>query len=439
MNAHFLRAQVLFEQRRYKDAAEQYQLALGTEPDNALYHAALANALIRSDRPQQALESARTALSKDPSSAFAHWIMAAVQLDRGQLAEAEQAIRSAIELEPDDADNYGLLARIHYERQNYDATLKAAEAGLELDASNDLCLTFRSRALMGLGHKAEARRDADTLLADDPNDTWNHCLRGDQLLAEGDHEVARRHYLEALRIDSRNAAARYGLALSLKARSPVFSLLLRGLLHLDRYSARLVWLLLILLVLGVQVGNRWADAHPQWLMPYEAAKALFWAATILLFVANPLFDLVLRFDRESRNVLTEDEVRASNWHLVCFGFAALCGLWAALGKTVFLSRILGVTALYFTRAVSEVFEATPGYARRRMAALAITAATMLVLTPPILIAGILWLKSMNQIRLAPAFVGKVLWIPIAVMGFTVFVDNIRAYFEKRRPDEGRFE
>jgi tetratricopeptide (TPR) repeat protein len=409
MNAHFLRGQVLLRQQRYKDAVGQLQLALSEEPDNGLLHALMANALLRCDRWQLALNSATTALTKDPACAFAFWIMAMVRLERRQFAEAEQAIESAIELEPDDAANHGVLSRLHYERRDYSAALEAANAGLASGPSDDLCLTFRSRALMALGRANEARSDANTLLADDPDDSWNHCLRGDQLLAEGDYNGARRHYLEALRIDSHNAAARYGLAVSLKARSPIYSLLLRGLLGVDRYSGRALWFVVIVILVGMRLGDRWTNAHPEWLVPYEAAKALLWGAAIVLFLANPVFDLVLRFGRESRHVLTEDEIKATNWYLVCFGFAALCGVWAATGNMTLLARTLGVTALYLTRAVDETFEATPGYVRRRMATLSAVAGGGVVLTPVILFAGVFWLGYNRELQMLPRFVFAVSW------------------------------
>ena len=434
MNAHSLRGQVLMEQQRYKEAAEEFKLAITEEPDDAFGHASLANALLLSGRPTQALESVGTALQKDASCAFAFWVMAMLRMERQEWTEAEQAIRSAIELEPDDASNHGLLARIHCERRNFEAALQAANAGLALDAQDDLCLTFRSRALMGLGRAAEARQDADTLLADDPEDDWNHCLRADQLLAARDYEGARRHYLEALRIDSRNAAARHGLALSLKARSPVFSLLLRALVQLDRCSAWASWMVIILLFVSMRIGRALTRAHPEWLVPYEAALALVWGVTILMFIANPVFDLVLRFDRETRHVLTEDEIKATNWYLVCFGFAALCAVWATFGKAAFLARICGLTALYLTRAVTEVFEASPGYVRRRMSSLTIAAGSAVVLTPVFLGMGAIWLLSSKQAHLLPRLAMVGLSMPLAVMLFTAFVDDIRQYFEKRRPD-----
>ena len=433
MNAHFLRGQVLQRQQRYKEAAAEYQLAIGEDPDNPVYHAVYASALLQCDRWHEALERATTALTKDPSCAFVHWVMALVRLDRNQLKEAEESIQTAIELDPDDADHHGLLARVHFQRENYEAALKAADSGLALDPKNDLSLTFRSRALMRLGRESEARRDADALLADDPDDAWNHCLRGEQLLAEGAYNGARQHYIEALRLDPRNEAARQGLAVSLKARSPIYSVVLQILLWSDRFRAWAVWLVLILLFVGMRLGNAWTREHPNWIVPYEAAVALFWGVTILLFIANPLFDLLLRFDPETRHVLTDDEVKATNWYLVCFGFAALCGVWASFGKAGLLARTLGITGLYFTRAISEVFESTPGYVRRRMAGITIFAAACLVLTPVILVAGLAWIISTKQTHLLAGFVRKVLWIPLAVILYTVCVDNIRQYFERQRP------
>src|SRR5687767_9434279 len=332
MNPHFLRGDVLQQQQRYKEAAAEYQLALAEEPDNGFYHARLADALLQCDRWQQALESATTALAKDPSSDYGHWVMALVRLERNQFKEAEEAIQTAIELDPDDAANHGLLARIHFERKDYDAALKATETGLSVDPQNDLCLTFRSRALMKLGRKAEAHEDAETLLSEDTDDAWNHCLRADHLLAERNYDGARQHYLEALRLDPRNRGARYGLALSLKARSPIYSVVLRMLLWLDQFRAWAIWLVLILLFVGLRMGDAWARANPQWLVPIEGAKALFCAAIVFLCIANPIFDLMLRFNPGTRHVLTEDELRATNWYLVCIGFAALCGVWAFLGK-----------------------------------------------------------------------------------------------------------
>ena len=145
---------------------------------------------------------------------------------------------------------------------------------------------------------------------------------------------------------------------------------------------------------------------------------------------------MLRFNRETRHVLTEDEVRATNWYLVCIGFAALCGVWGFFGKSAFLPRTIGLAALFFTSAITQVFEATPGYVRRRMAVLTLIAAAALVLTPVALIAGLVWILSTKQTGLMVPFIRGIFWVPVAVVLYSAFADNIRQHFEKQRPDEG---
>lgn len=435
MNPHFHRGQILFQQERYDQAIEEFQKALMEEPDDAYYRAQLANALLRKGNWQEALTTTQEALSKNPTSGYGHWTLALVWLDRDYLAEAESAIRTAIELDPDDADNYGLLARVLYERKKHADALAAAEAGLAIDARNDLSLTYRSRALTSLGRHEEARHDADVLLADAPNDAWNHCLRGDQLIVEGKSAEARKHFREALRIDPRNPGARYGLVTTLKARSPLYSVLLKLLLGLDRFSSWSIWIVVILMVVGMRMGDAWTRQHPEWIVPYEVVKMLIWATAILATIANPLFNLLLRFDRDGKHALSADEIKATNWYLVCFVFAALCGAWASFGKAAMLPRTLGVTTLFFTRAIGEVFESTPGYVRRRMAGFTIGAAALLVFSPILFVGGFIWIMVTKRIEFLKPLLQFIIWVPASVMLFAAFSDNIRQWLEKRRPSE----
>jgi tetratricopeptide (TPR) repeat protein len=434
MNAHFLRGQLLLRQERYDQAIAEFQQALAKEPDDAFYMAFLANALLRKGSWQEALRTAQDALAKDSTSGYCHWTLSLVWLERNHHAEAEASIRQAIELQPEDADNHGLLARILHERDKNADALAAAATGLALDPKNDLCLTFRSRALMALGRLDEARWDADSLLADAPDDAWNHCLRGDQLVLEGRSAEARQHYLEALRVDPGNSGARHGLVTTLKARSPIYSLLLKLLLAMERFRGWSVWLIVILLVAGLRVGDAWTKGHPEWIVAYEIGKILFWSAAILATIANPLFDLLLRFDRDGKHALSEDEKRATNWYLVCFLFAGLCGTWSFFGKSALLPRTLGVTALFFTQAVGEVFASTPGYVRRRMAGFTIAAAAVLVLSPFLFVGVVVWILVTKRTEFLKPAIQLVIWIPIAVLLFSVFAENLRQWLEKRRPD-----
>jgi tetratricopeptide (TPR) repeat protein len=434
MNTHFLRGRLLIDQCRFDLAIEELRKATALDQDDASNHALLGLALLRTGRAQEAVKSAELALEKDPNDDYAHWMMALIRLERNELKAAEISIRQAIELDSHSAPNRGLLARILCEGNRFAEALKVADEGLSIDPTNDLCLTFRARALMGLGRKAEAGQVAHKLLEEDPEDGWNHCLRGDQLLVQGDSAGARVHFLEALRLDPRNEYARYGLATSLKARSLIYGVLLKALLSLGKFRTWALWGAMIVLFLGLRFGDRFVNQHPEWMVPYEGAKALLWGALIIIMIANPIFDLMLRFDSEGRHALSADELRATNWYLPCLGFGALCLVWMCLSKGGVMPRGLGMASFFLCFAVSQVFEATPGYVRTRMAILTSLAGACLVVTTLLLVSGV-FLLFIKLGLLGGRLLIALIWVPAIVMLYTAFSDDLRNWLEKRRPDE----
>lgn len=434
MNAHFLRGRLLLDQQRFDQAIAELRLALNESPEQAFILSSLSIALLRGNRWQEAMETIRAALSKEPDDAYHYWVLTLIWLERSHLKEAEESIKQAIELAPDDADNHGLQARILFERDRFTEALAAADAGLAIDASNDLSLTYRARALMALGQKVEAHAVAETLLSESPEDAWNHCLRGDQLIEQGNYDEARKHYLEALRLDPRSEVARYGLATCLKARSPIYGLLLKGMLFLDKFRGWSLWGALILILVAIRFGNTFIIKHPDWMVAYEATKALLWGAVILLSIANPIFDLLLRFDRDGRHALSDDERRATNWYLVCFGFAALCAAWAFAAKPSGIPRGLGIASLFFCRAISETFNATPGYVRMWMARCTLLAAGCLIISPFVGIAGMIAVVITKEVNPGLILIRAAIWLPVLVVIYASFADDVRGWFEKRQPD-----
>jgi tetratricopeptide (TPR) repeat protein len=433
VNQHYLRGQLLLEQGRFDLAVTELRQAVIADPEASAAHSALALALLRAERVQEALKSAEAALEKNPNDDYAHWIMALIHLERSEVKLAEASVSQAIELDPECPANRGLLARILCDGNRFEEAVAAADAGLALDAANDVCLTFRARALMGLGRKTEADRVADKLLAEDPEDAWNHCLRGEQLLEQGDSAGARVHFLEALRIDPRNNYARSGLATSLKARSPLYGVALGLLLRLGRLRSWAIWGGIILLVVVLRFGDAFVNRHPDWMVAYEGGKALLWGALILVMIANPVFDLLLRFDPEGRHALSPDELKATNWYLPCLGFGALCALWSWLGKGASLPRGMGMASFFLCFAVTQVFEATPGYVRRRMAVFTATAGVCLLLTPFVLFSGLL-LAIAKHGAMAMKVILFTIWLPSLVMLYTASSEDLRHWLEKRRPD-----
>lgn len=437
MNPHLMRARILAEQDRHEQAIEEFEKAIAKDPEDPNSYCGLALSLLQCDRGQQAWLTARMAVGMAPDAEHPHWVMALVQLERGLPKEAEESIRTAIELAPGDATNHGLLARILLDQGRKEEALKAAEEGLALDADEDLCLTYRARALMALGRREEAHQVAEHLLSESPDDAWNHQLRGDQLLMEGKLAEAKPHYLEALRIDPRMESARFGLATCLKGRGVVYGTLLRLLLSLGRMKGWALWGGVILMVVTLRIGNSWVSAHPSWVVPYEVAKSLLWVVIVMVAIANPLFDVLLRFDREGRAALSDDEYRATNWYLACFAVAALCAVWALALNVSSAPRQIGVAVLFLTRAIDEVYSATPGYARRWMAWITSVAGGILLLTPVVGMLGVYLMVKKIVVTLGVTLTLASAWMPLPTYVLATFADDVREWFERRRPDRGR--
>jgi tetratricopeptide (TPR) repeat protein len=434
MGPHYQRASLLCDRERYAEAITELQQAIAEDENDPFAQGLLAVCLSETDRHQQAIEAAKRAIEIAPDSDYGHAILARVYADRGRLNEAFAAVSAALQIDPEDAVNQGWLARIEFERGNWEASAAAAEAGLALDAENDFCLHYRSFALTKLGRGDEARRDQETLLAANPDDPHSHAARGWTLLEKGDAEKAKEHFLEALRIDPRLDYARAGLANALKARHFVFGLALRSLLFFDRFKAWTMWIIWGAVFLGLGRLDRLAASFPGLMVPLVFVKAAVWGLALALLIAHPLFDLILRLDRDGRRALSADQVKASNWHaaslLAGLGMALL---WAMRGDLQM--RTLALTTLMLTMPIAHTFDATPGWVRIRMAWLTILAALLIPLSFVMFVAA-LYLRVKFKWHTTWLIMPALLYLPLASMLLSNFADNIAAWLEQRRPDAG---
>jgi hypothetical protein len=236
-----------------------------------------------------------------------------------------------------------------------------------------------------------------------------------------------------LRIDPRKNYARYGLATSLKARSPVYGVVLAVLLRLNRLRGWAMWGGVILLFGVLRFGDSFVRNHADWIVPFESAKALLWAALILVIIANPVFDILLRFDREGQHALSPDERRATNWYFPCLALGAACALWTWIGHGASLPRGMGMAAFFLCSAVTQAFEPASAYARRRMIVFTAIAGACLLLAPVVGFIGI-FLLATKRGAVGLSLVLFSLWLPVLVMLFAAFSEEIRNWLERHRPD-----
>lgn len=349
--SHVARAQLLLSQSRYDMAMSEAQKALAENPDNAYAHAMLSLSLSGGGKHDQALASARQAVGLAPDNAYMHYVLAAAYSHKRRWREARQAIDQAIRIEPFDADYQAMLANILLNAQRWDDALEAANRGLEIDAEHVECLNLRAMALTKLGRNEEARQSLGNALARSPENSDTHANQGWTLLHQSKPKQALEHFREALRLNPQNAFAQQGMLYSLKAHYLIYRLLLNWFLFMSRLSSGARTGIIIGLYVLARLLRGVADQNPD-LQPYVwPILGVYLAFVLLTWIGEPLFNLLLRFNKYGRYALSAQDRTTSNWFagLIVAAMAAVVVALIASSKPMFyLGGLFAVMTLPVT-------------------------------------------------------------------------------------------
>ena len=361
------RPALLLEQGRYELAEQELRGHLTQHPDDPLAHSLLALCLSHRERHAEAEREARQAVGLAPDLGLVHYHLAIVLDRRDALEAAARASLEAIRLEPEDADFHARLAAIRVQQSRWAEALDAAEEALALEPEHSLATNLRALVLTRTGRTDQAHETLDSALARDPEDALAHANRGWTLLRQGRHQEALEHFREALRLDPEMELAREGIVEAMKARNPLYRPLLRVFLWMSGLEGRTQ----MGLVLGLFVGSRLlrglAKARPE-LEPFITPVLLIYGGFVLLtWLADPLFNLLLRLDRFGRHALSRQQIVASNWlgADLAVGLAALAVGLATGSQTAWL---IGVAAAGLALPLAATFRFESGWPRRIMAA-----------------------------------------------------------------------
>lgn len=337
MSAYLDRARLLLAQSRPADAELESMRALAQQPDDPSALALLALSRIEQDKRTEALEAARQAVGVAPDQPFLHYVHAHVLRNMDRSDEAFRAIHEALRLDPADADSFALLSSIELGRNRWPAALDAAEKALALNAEHVGAANLRAMALVRLGRKAEAMQSVDYALDRAPENAFSHANQGWNCLHRNDPRKAQEHFREALRLDPNLDYAREGMLEALKARNPVYRVMLAYFLWLGRQSARFQWAFIIGIFFGGRIARVLSESQPALNWIWWPLLGLFYGFVYLSWTAHPMFNLMLRFDRFGRHVLSPDQRKGAAWFGATFALAlgALVG-WLATDNQVLL-------------------------------------------------------------------------------------------------------
>jgi tetratricopeptide (TPR) repeat protein len=357
---HRERGTLLYHQRRYADAERELRAALALEPQAHLPHALLGLTLAKLERFPEASAAADQAIGLAPDEAFCHYVQGLILFMRNRYNEAEPAARQAIQLDPYDAQNRWLMAAIQFEQRKWPSALESAEAGLAIDPEHNGCINLRAMALVKLGRKAEAGAAIDGALARDPDNAVSHANRGWTLLHQGEHQRALEHFREALRLDPNLDWARAGIVEALKARHLIYRLMLRYFLWMASLSGRAQWAILLGGYFGYRFLRQIADSNPS-VAPFVWPVLIAYIAfAIMSWLADPLFNLMLRLNRFGRLALSPRQTWASNVMGILF-LLALAALIAGIAVGGFPWLMLAGVFALLTVPASSCFRLAPGW------------------------------------------------------------------------------
>jgi superkiller protein 3 len=258
MGAAYQRGTLLFNQKRYAMAADEFRKELAQSPNDAGAMAMRALSLCYEGQPQEALAQAKAAVAADPERAFVHYALAGVMIGpptcwtgkslfgtlrllaralpyRRRLRRARRPAMEAIRLEPRNADFLAMMSAIELDLSRPWDALEWAGKGLAVRANHVRCANLRARALAKLGRPAEARQALSGALALDPNSAATHCDGGWTHLTVGDPHQAVKHFEESVRLNPNNASAHRGLGAARRAAAAGRSLSGVGILYFVVY------------------------------------------------------------------------------------------------------------------------------------------------------------------------------------------------------------
>lgn len=315
---------------------------LREEPYHGMLYALRALLYTDVDRLEEAEADATRALELVTDHPFVHYARGVVGLQRGDMMRAIESAHSARELAPDYSYAILLEARARAAMGQWDRVGDLAAGVAEVEPENEEAALL---ATIAREHRNDGPLSPTAwkgLAQRFPLNAVARTGAGWTRLDAGQIQAARSEFEHALTLDPSLPWAKEGLALALKARNPVYALLLRFFLWFGRLPSRTRTMVLVGGFLGYNVLRRAAADYPDlgpFIVPVLVAYVVFLA---LSWLADPLLNLMLLARPEGRRLLGGDDRQAAILVGACLGLAGVLALAGWLGPSALLLSAFGV-------------------------------------------------------------------------------------------------
>lgn len=224
----------------------------------------------------------------------------------------------------------------------------------------------------------------------------------------GEHQPAVQFFRRALRLRPNYSRARSGVVEALKARHPVYRRVLATFFWLSRFSPGTQVGVMLAGYLLLRVITVVAAHSSPWAPFLWPLLALVFALLVLLGLASPLFDVVLRLDPLGRDSLSDDQRRGASLltlNLVLPLPVLLLSLWLDSRLGIVAWILLTMTAL----PSSAIYRCAPGWPRWAMMAMTLGVLGMLA---PLISSGFVQYPDWDDVQ-------RLAWITASVYSLIV--------------------
>jgi tetratricopeptide (TPR) repeat protein len=333
------RGRVFLEQGRFPEAEKYFRESLAEEPNDpaSLYFLAVCQA--RQDRQKEALVTIDRSLALEPEAGDFHAFRGLLLTDLGRPADATKAVDEALRLEPDSDFAWSSQASVFLSQKQWAKAEVSARKALDLNPDNASAANQLAHALRLQNRLQESSDQTAYMLGQNPEDPDTRITAGWTDLQRGDHKSAEAHFLEALRLDAGNEAAREGLKEAFRARSPLYRAYLNYCFFLQRFTSGKQWLIIIGLIFAVNFADKVLPGPLALLVVVLYFLFVLWA-----HVARAVGNLQLSFDKFARHALNTPE-KIEAWVVGGGVVAGLPLFLAGLGLDIPPLFIVGLTLI----------------------------------------------------------------------------------------------
>ncbi|MDO1500047.1 tetratricopeptide repeat protein [Winogradskyella maritima] len=253
-NPNLERGEQLYSMGRFSDAIPFLKDAMVVEEDRFDAQYLLAYSYFQVDHISEAEKIGHELRKQQPNHSGILSLLANIELNKNNSDQALKLIDEAISITPYEDDYFGIKSYVYIQKKDFKTALKFANDGLSIYAKSLICLNARATALTKLGKKEEAALTIESILQDNPENSYSHANTGWSFLEANNIPKALEHFKEALKIDPNDDYTRDGMLTAIKAKNKIYNLYLRYAFWIGNKSDKYQWGFII----GIYVIYRFA-------------------------------------------------------------------------------------------------------------------------------------------------------------------------------------